>query len=95
MIPLYKTDLVYVFKLQKFILFTDNTTLSYSRTFLTQVLDVVEKELQKMKKWFGINELSLKLDKTNLMIFSNWRKSIDESIHIEGIEICRVKDTKF
>ena len=92
---LYINDFVYVSKLLKCILFADDTTLFYCGEDITQVLNVVKQEFKRVKTWFDVNKLSLNLEKTNFMIFSNRGRDTGASINIDGIEINRVRETKF
>lgn len=59
------------------------------------VLNVVKQEFKRIKTWFDVNKLSLNLEKTNFMIFSNRGRDPGASINIDGIEINRVRETKF
>ncbi len=92
---LYINDFVYVSKLLKCILFADNTTLFYCGEDITQVLNVVKQELKRIKTWFDVNKLSLNLEKTNFMIFSNRGRDTGVSINIDGIKMNRVREIKF
>lgn len=92
---LYSNDFVYVSKLLKCILFVDDTTLFYCEEDITQVLSVVKQEFKRLKTWFDVNKLSLNLEKTNFMKFSNRGRDTGASINIDGIEINRVRKTKF
>lgn len=56
---------------------------------------MVTQELKRIKTWFDVNKLSLNLEKTNFMIFSNRGRETSASINIDGIEINRVRETKF
>ena len=48
-----------------------------------------------MYTWFCINKLSLNIDKTNYMIFTNKHGSMDIQLNINNINIQRVYYTKF
>ena len=79
----------------KFILFADDTNLFCSGYDIIKLSEVVTKELNKLKDWFAVNKLSLNVNKTNYMIFSNKNCVLDVKIQISNIEITRVKVTKF
>jgi len=63
-----------------FILFADDTTIYCSDPNLTELVLVVEKKLYKLKNWFDLNKLSLNLNKTKFMVFSN--KELNNEIRI-------------
>lgn len=63
-----------------FILFADDTTIYCSGPNLTELVLVVEKKLYKLKNWFDLNKLSLNLNKTKFMVFSN--KELNNEIRI-------------
>ena len=52
-------------------------------------------ELRKVDNWLCANKLSLNLDKTAFMIYSNKNKNIDDAIIIRDQTISRVRSTKF
>uniref|UniRef100_A0A8C6MKE1 Reverse transcriptase domain-containing protein n=1 Tax=Nothobranchius furzeri TaxID=105023 RepID=A0A8C6MKE1_NOTFU len=91
---LFINDLVNVSNLLGTVLFADDTTLFYSGLNIHEVTQVINSELIKVKKWFDINRLSLNLNKTNYILFNN-KRSCDVSLMIDGMEIQRVKETKF
>ncbi|KAF7664264.1 hypothetical protein LDENG_00182270 [Lucifuga dentata] len=92
---LYMNDLSMTLDLFKYILFADDTNLFYSGKHLDSMLHTVDREMDKVKNWFDINKLSLNLEKTKFMIFSNRTVNINAQIKIGNIEIERVKETKF
>uniref|UniRef100_A0A673A262 Reverse transcriptase domain-containing protein n=1 Tax=Sphaeramia orbicularis TaxID=375764 RepID=A0A673A262_9TELE len=63
---LYLNDIFMASSKLKFTIFADDTNLLYSGVNMKQILEIVEKELSKLKKWFDVNKLSLNEDKQNL-----------------------------
>lgn len=64
---LYINDLCYVSPKLKFILFADDTTILYSGKNLQLIVNEITVELEKLKKWFNQNKLSLNIMKTKMM----------------------------
>lgn len=91
---MYINDIVNVSKILKLVLFADDTNVFMSGENLKQLINDVEKEICKLKKWFGCNKLSLNLDKTKLMIFGN-KTDQDPYVQIEGENIETVTENKF
>uniref|UniRef100_A0A672Z783 Reverse transcriptase domain-containing protein n=3 Tax=Sphaeramia orbicularis TaxID=375764 RepID=A0A672Z783_9TELE len=92
---LYLNDIFMASSKLKFTIFADDTNLLYSGVNMKQILEIVEKELSKLKKWFDVNKLSLNEDKTKFMVFGGARGSDDIKLKINEIEIERVYETKF
>ena len=93
---LYINDLCNVSEFLKFVLFADDTNLFASGDNIETLCNDINRELNKINIWFKINKLSLNLNKTNFMVFSN--KGItdgDININIEDINITRVYECKF
>ncbi len=44
-------------------------------------------ELVKLSVWFAINKLSLNVAKTNVMVFSNYTKTSNVTVHINDTNI--------
>ena len=51
-----------------FYLFADDTNIYFEWTDVLQVQKVVNRELQKVRKWLEVNRLALNIDKTNFVI---------------------------
>ena len=67
---LYINDKTKCSNLLKFLLFADDTCLSYPFETTTNTESVLNKELQKVTDWLVTNRLSLNVDKSNYRIFS-------------------------
>ena len=62
---------------------------------MEQLLDTLEKELNRMKIWFDENKLTLNLSKTKFIIFGNRPTNTEKKLMINGIELERVSEIKF
>ena len=49
--------------------FADDTNIFYSCNNLTELCNMLSRELAKLCKWFAVNKLSLNLSKTNGILF--------------------------
>ena len=56
---------------------------------------MVNSELQKVTVWIQANRLSLNLQKTNYMIFSNSITSLPGDVQFNGVQLKQVSSTKF
>ena len=74
---LYINDIVNVSKVLRFILFADDTNILYSNRNLSQLVHVVNCELDLLSTWFKANKLSLNVKKTNFMLFGHKNYSIN------------------
>ena len=92
---LYINDMANVSKILKFILFADDTNIFCSGNDAQQISKLVTKELSKLKDWFAVNKLSLNVNKTNYMLFSNSKGTSDVEIKIDRATVNRVHSTKF
>ena len=57
-------------------MFADDTNLFFKHENVNQLFANVNKELQKVSKWFKLNKISLNIKKTNFIIFRNKNKII-------------------
>ena len=91
-------DIMNCSKLLQFILFADDKNLFYCNKNYEDLMKNVNSELSKLSEWFRANRLSLKISKTNYILFGNRRKCLTDTqfnIHIDGNTIERVSFTKF
>ena len=77
------------------VLFADDTNLLCCGDNLEQLLDTIEKELNRIKIWFDENKLTLNLSKTKFIIFGNRPTNTEKKLMINGIELERVSEIKF
>ncbi len=84
-----------VSKVVRTTLFADDANLLCCGNNLEQLLDIVEKELGRMKNWFDENKLTLNLSKTKFMIFGNRSTKSSKKLMINDVEIKKVNEIKF
>ena len=76
-------NLANVSKVLEFYLFADNTSIYFDSYDLITLQKMVNKELQKVKKWLDANRLALNITKTNYVIFHSPSKVINQFIRIK------------
>jgi hypothetical protein len=81
----------------KFILFADDTNLFFCNHSLSELENIINKELEYLSTWFKSNKLSLNVSKTNYILFQNKGKRVKAELNIviDGISINQVNNTKF
>ena len=92
---LYINDFNRSSDLFSFIMYADDTNLFLSHTNIETLCQIVNYELNLVATWVKANKLSLNLDKTNFMLFSNTFKELPYPILIDNIQIQQVATTKF
>jgi hypothetical protein len=92
---LYVNDMCHASSVLKSILFADDTNLFYTGRNITEMCNIVTEELEHLNQWFMVNKLSLNVEKTNFMIFSNGHITGDHRVIINGNIIGRVYTNKF
>lgn len=75
---IYINDIFLVSKRLKLILFADDTNILYFGNEYSKVIDTINNELNKVKKWMDGNKLSLNIEKTKVIIFGNYRNKDNE-----------------
>ena len=83
-----------VSKLLHIILFADDNTF-YSASNIDHVTNIVNNELKQLGLWFRANELSLNVNKTNVMFNNKKQPRTDVHIVLNGTNIEQVTHTKF
>ena len=93
---LYINDMCEVSKLLNIILFADDTSIFYSTRNIVDITCTVNNELEKLDIWFRVNKLSLNVNKTNFIMFTN-KKQLRATVNIvlNGKNIEQVSHTKF
>ena len=66
-----------------------------SACMIHEVCELVSRELNILHIWFQENKLSLKVAKTNFMIFGNKKYEENYMVSINGMYVQRVYVTKF
>ena len=96
---LYVNDITYPSNVLEFVLFADDTTITYSHSEVISKFDMINNELQEVTNWFKANKLSVNASKTNYMLLGTNHKSSrldeDASIILDNTNFKRVNDTKF
>jgi len=95
---LYVNDIVNVSTILKFVLFADDTTITYSHKNIDSQYGIINEELKKVSNWFKVNKLSVNATKTNFMLLGTYQKTNcvhDGNIILNDIKLERVKQTKF
>ena len=78
-----------------FILFADDTNLFFSHKNPNVLVDKINAELLNILRWIQENKLSLNLQKTNYMLFSNSLDSLPSDIIFDNTPLKHVPLTKF
>ena len=72
-------------------------TYFFSHNDPNQLMEIVNKELQKLSSWFQANKLSINIKKSNFILFKTKqnKQKLDLHFSINGIEIGRVNEVLF
>ena len=96
---IYVNDIVNVSSILKFVLFADDTTITFSHKNITNQYDMINRELHKVCDWFKVNKLSVNASKTNFMLLGTYHKTNvntgNKCIILDNTKLERVKQTKF
>lgn len=92
---MYINDIVKSSKIMKFVLFADDTNIIMSGENLEQLLKQITNEMNKLKRWFNVNKLSLNLKKTKFMLFGKKKTDCAVQIKVGDITIERVQQNVF
>ena len=68
---MYINDICKRSEVLKFVMFADDTNILGTGVNLQQLLNQITSEMERMKKWFEVNKLSLNLNKTKFVVFGN------------------------
>ena len=92
---MYVNDMCNISKLVKYILFADDTNIFYADSGIGKLSDNMCNVLDKMSTWFAVSRLTLNISKTNYMLFGMCMLSRDVVIHMQNVNIERVRVVKF
>ena len=81
MFLLYINDIANVSSVLFFLLFADDTTVFCSGKNIDDLINIVNREMQKLIIWLYVNKLSINTEKTNYILFS-LRKKINTSCNV-------------
>ena len=79
---IYINDICNCSDILKFLLFADDTTVTYSGKDLETIIKTIESELTKIFDWLLCNKLIINLNKTHFMLFTNKRGYYDMQIKV-------------
>ena len=91
----YINDIAHSSKLLTFILFADDSTVLFSHKDPNILVEIVNNELIHLNNWTQANKLSLNLQKTHYMLFSNSLDNLPGQIVFNQTPIDRVHSAKF
>ena len=92
---LYINDLQNSSEILSFICFADDTNLFLSHRNPNTLIHMLNSELKLVQSWIHANKLSLNIDKTYYMLFSNSLQFIPGHVQINGINLTKVDSIKF
>ena len=92
---IYINDLCNSSSILSYILFADDTNIFYSCDNLQEGLRIVNEELRKISTWLISNRLSVNVNKTACMLFSNTNTDMDSNIYINRAIVRKVSSVKF
>ena len=82
-------------KLLSFLLFADDSNIFFSHRNPQYLLHTLNTELHNVAEWIKCNKLSLNLEKTNFMLFSNSLRNLPGNIMLDGSTLNRVQSSRF
>ena len=78
-----------------FICFADDSNVFFSHRDPQMLINIMNNELKLVQSWIHANKLSLNIEKTNFMLFSNSLRVLPNHIRIDDNNLCQVDTTKF
>ena len=93
----YINGIVNVSTLVHFLMFADDTNLFISSLSTESLSVIANTVLAKLAKWFGLNKLSLNVNKTNYILFHSYQKKLLTQIKltIDNFSIEQTDKTTF
>ena len=91
MFLLYVNDIAYVSQALMPFLFADDTHELAIGKNMTQLIETINSELEKLKIWLSANKLSLNVKKTHFMVFKTKNKKIPSEINPISIGNKKIK----
>ena len=80
---IYINDIVNTSSVLNYVLFADDANLFASHKNLDTLINILNKELDKVSNWLKVNKLSLNIKKTHFILFHNKQKLINTKINIK------------
>ena len=91
---LYINDICNISYIFNFILFADDTTILSTHKDTKLLYEQANNELDKLQNWLRLNKLSINVNKTNYVIFSNKKEKQDYELSLNDVKIKKVNSTK-
>ena len=91
---LYINDICNVSNIFNFILFADDTTILSTHKDTKLLYEQANNELDQLQNWLILNKLSININKTNYIIFSNKKEKQDYELSLDDVKIIKVNSTK-
>ena len=91
----YINDFQFSSNMLSFILFADDSSVFFSHKNPQTLLETVNSELSNVTLWIHANKLSLNLQKTNYMLFSNSLITLPGDVSFNDVQIDRVFSITF
>ena len=92
---LYINDLQCSSHILTFICFADDTNAFFSHRDPNTLINTINNELKQVQSWIHANKLSLNIEKTHYMLFSNSLKVPPSQVTINDTNLIQVDNTKF
>ena len=92
---IYINDFCNSSNLLSFVLFADDSNLFFSHKNPNTLVRTINTELKKVTQWIRANKLSLNLQKTKYMIFSNTIENLNSDIILDNTPLENVSHIKF
>ena len=75
--------------------FADDSTVTHSHKNLKYVIEIMEREVEKVLTWLSTNRLLINLKKTHLMVFTNKQRPQEISLKVKDNIITETSESKF
>ena len=91
---LYINDICNISNIFNFMLFADYATILSTHKDTKLLCEQANNELDKLQNWLRLNKLSINVNKTNYIIFSNKKEKQDYELSLNDVKIKNVNSTK-
>ena len=92
---LYVNDMANCSDILHFSQFADDSTVTHSHKNLKYVIEIMEREVEKVLTWLSTNRLLINLKKTHLMVFTNKQRPQEISLKVKDNIITETSESKF
>ena len=92
---LYVNDICNISNILNFMLFADDTTILSTHKDTKLLYEQANNELDKLQNWLRLNKLSINVNKTNYIIFSNKKEKQDYELTLNDVKIKKVNSKIF